>query len=87
MVNQELEIGRYSIHDFDYFSFPLILELPPSNKDHSLKYTKQHLVLLFIISINWQMWILLPTHWIRAISFCLLIWICSLTSHICFTLK
>lgn len=62
MGNQELEIGKCSIHDFDYFSFPLILGLSPSNKDHSLKNTKQHLVLLFIISINWQMWILLPTH-------------------------
>jgi len=49
MGNQELETGRYSIHDFDYFSFPLILELPPSNKDHSLKYTKQPLVLLLFL--------------------------------------
>lgn len=78
MGNRELEIGRYSIHYFDYFSFPLILGLSPSGKEHSLKYTKQYLVLLFIISIDWQAWSLLFTHLIRANSFCLLIWICSI---------
>lgn len=78
MGNRELEIGRYSIHYFDYFSFPLILVLSPSSKEHSLKYTKQYLVLLFIISVDWQAWSLLFTHLIRANSFCLLIWICSI---------
>lgn len=72
MGNRELEIRRYSIHYFDYFSSPLIL-----GKEHSLKYTKQYLVLLFIISVDWQAWSLLFTHLIRANSFCLLIWICS----------
>lgn len=61
--NQELEIGRYNIHYFDYFSFLLILGLSLSGKDHTLKYTKQHILLLLIISLDWQMWtLLLHTH-------------------------
>lgn len=83
MGNQELENRKIY---FDYFSFPLILGLSPSGKEHSLKYTKQYLV-LFIISVDWQVWSLLFTHLTRATSFCLLIWICSLTSPICFKIR
>ena len=62
MGNQELEVGRYNIHYFGYFSFPLILGLSPSGKEHNLKYTKQQLVLLFI-SVDGQTWsLLLLTH-------------------------
>lgn len=53
MGNQELEIED-GIHDFDYFSIPLILGRPPQVKQNKtvLTYTK-HLI-FFIISIDWK---------------------------------
>lgn len=60
--NQELETVRCNPHYVDYFSFLLVLGLSLSGKDHTLKYTKQHVLLLLFI-LDWQMWtLLLPTH-------------------------
>lgn len=70
--SQGIEIGRYC-KQFLLFSVPLIFGLSPSNKDHHLKDTKQHLVLFSMISVYWQMSLLWLTHLMSAISFCLLV--------------